>query len=525
MVMIRGLIASTAVVTIGIGLGLPAVGVTAMSPPTDAAIQGDLHRGHGVLRVKMVGTGKYTVIGHGIRKTAHKTRSFALAPGTYTVKALAGDPRVTRIRVRRDQTRRVTVVFDQGSLSTGVVRRVSTASDGGEGNWSSLAGFWSPDGTQVLIISKATNLVPEPDVNGEALDLYVKTLATDEMVRVSTNSQGEQGNNGSTFASWSPDGTKILFDSMASNLVPNDTNDAPDVFVKDLTTGAVERVSTDAKGQQVHGSQSNVPSWSPDGTRVAFDSYAPDLVPNDTNADKDVFVKTLATGAIQRISVDSKGRQCAKDSRFPTWSPDGRRVMFSSSCALVPDDTNRSIDAYVKTLSSGKVERVSTSSSGRQGNRWSLPDGWSSDGTRVSFISESTDLVPDDTNKAEDVFVKNLATGQLQRVSTDAQGGQASKGSANSMWSPDGKQIAFTSAAPDLVAADTNGLDDAFVKTLASGDIQRVSVTSEGEQGNGDTMEITWSPDGDQTLIVSFANNFVPDDTNDWFDVFIANAR
>lgn len=522
--MIRAMVVATVLVTAGAGLAMPAVGVGPHGPRPVPVIQGEVQAKHGILRVKVIGNGKYSVIGRGVRKVATKSRSFVLQPGRYRVRASGADRTITRVRVRQGRTEHVTLAFEGQVRPLGVVSRISTAADGGEGDWSSLAGLWSPDGTQVLITSKATNLVPEPDINGDGLDIYIKTIATGEIVRVSTDSQGNQGNDESTHASWSPDGTKILFDSKATNLVPKDTNRAPDLFVKDLTSGAVQRISTDAKGRQVKGEQSNMAAWSPDGKRVAFDSYAPTLVPNDTNDNKDVFVKTLATGAIQRISVDSQGRQCEKDSRFPMWSPDGRRILISTLCAFVPDDTNRWQDGYVKNLSSGEIERVTTSSSGAQGRTWAMPDAWSPDGKHISFTSESPDLVPNDTNGVEDVFVKNLVTGELQRVSTASDGAQASSGSANSVWSPDSKRLAFTSSAPDLVARDTNGEEDTFIKSLSTGEIERVSVTPDGEEANGATIAITWSPDGDQTLIVSFGTNLVPDDTNGWFDVFIADT-
>ena len=514
------MVTAMAVVTAGAGLGAPAV--AAEVPQPAASLAGESQASRGVLRVKVIGKGKYRVVGEGVRKTGHSTRSFTLAPGRYRVKASGISDSIVRVRAGR--TTRIDVVFLVQTPTNGVVSRISIAADGTEGDWSTLGGVYSPDGTKVLLTSKATTLVPEPDVNGDRLDLYIRTVATGDVVRVSTNSQGEQGNDASTFASWSPDGTKILFDSVATNLVPNDTNGAPDVFVKDLTSGAVTRVSTDAKGRQVKGSQSNYAAWSPDGTRIAFDSYASTLVPKDTNKEKDVFVKTLATGGIQRISVDAQGKQCEKDSRFPMWSPDSRRVMIATSCAFEAKDTNKWVDAYVKTLASGAMELVATDSNGAVGNRWSMPDGWAPDGQRIVFTSDSTNLVPNDTNEAEDVFLKNLGTGQLDRISTDAEGGQGSGGSANSVWSPDGERVAFTSDAPDLVPKDTNDKEDVFVKTLSTGEIELVSLTKDGEQGNEVSTEVTWSPDASQVLVVSAASNFVPDDTNESFDVFLVDA-
>ena len=161
---------------------------------------------------------------------------------------------------------------------------------------------------------------------------------------------GTQANNYSGGPVWSPDGTKIAFGSDASNLVPGDTNNDTDVFVKTLATGAIQRISVDATGTQAYDGSFN-PVWSPDGTKIAFDSYASNLVSYDTNGQRDVFAKTLASGTIQRINVDATGTQANNYSYGSAWSPDGTKIAISSGATnLVVGDTNNNFDVFVKTL-------------------------------------------------------------------------------------------------------------------------------------------------------------------------------
>jgi Tol biopolymer transport system component len=189
--------------------------------------------------------------------------------------------------------------------------------------------------------------------------------------RVSVSSAGAQGNDVSGYSAVSADGRYVGFASYASNLVPGDTNETSDVFVRDLWTGTTTRVSVTSTGAQADGLSSD-PDLSADGRYVAFTSFAPDLVPGDTNTHGDLFVRDLWTGTTTRVSVSSTGEQANEQTYAGVLTPDGRYITFPSVASnLVPGDTNEAGDVFVRDLQAGTTTRVSVSSTGEQANDYS----------------------------------------------------------------------------------------------------------------------------------------------------------
>jgi len=301
-----------------------------------------------------------------------------------------------------------TLSLQAGSASagTGAVTLVSSGANG-QGNNDSFNPVFSPDGTKVAFYSLASNLVPG-DTN-ETYDIFVKDLNSGAVTLVSSGASGP-GNNGSASPVFSPDGTKMAFYSSASNLVPGTNEGVADVFVKDLNSGAVTLVSSGASGPGNNASFN--PVFSPDGTKVAFYSSASNLVPGDTNGADDIFVKDLNSGAVTLVSSGTNGLGDSY-SAGPVFSPDGTKVAFYSSASnLVPGDTNETYDIFVKDLNSGAITLVSSGANGL-GNSYSLSPVFSPDGTKVAFYSSASNLVPGDTNEALDVFVKDLNSGTM----------------------------------------------------------------------------------------------------------------
>ncbi len=252
-------------------------------------------------------------------------------------------------------------------------------------------------------------------------------------LRVSTDSAGTEANassGGTPFTSASAtsgDGRYVVFESDATNLVAGDNNGAADIFVKDTQTGVTTRVSTDSAGNEANSSSFHK-TISADGRYVAFTSYATNLVPGDTNGVWDVFVKDMQTGTTTRVSTDSAGGEGTSGfaSSVPSISADGRYVAFQSEAGnLVAGDTNSASDIFVKDTQTGVTTRVSTDSTGTQSDGASFVPNISADGRYVAFQSLATNLVAGDTNGVYDIFLKDTQTGVTTRVSTDSAGTQA----------------------------------------------------------------------------------------------------
>ena len=350
--------------------------------------------------------------------------------------------------------------------------------------------------------------------------------------RVSVSSSGGEGD-GDVMVwrdpSVSVDGRYVVFPSLAANLVPGDTNSATDIFVHDRWTGTTERVSVTSIGEQVYGGSGIGARISADGRFVAFSSGASDLVPGDTNGAFDVFVRDRQTGVTERVSVGSAGEEGNNSSS--SWncsvSADGRFVAFESHASnFVPGDTNNALDVFVRDRLAGVTERVSVSSAGLQGDAVSNHPILSADGRFTAFFTVSN-LVPEDANGMGDVFVRDRQTGTTERVSVSSTGEEANGDSAPGAISSDGRFVAFWSYATNLVSGDTNGADDIFVHDRQTGATERVSVNSSGEQGNVGSAN-PWcaiSADGRFVAFGSDATNLVPGDTNARQDVYIHDRQ
>jgi Tol biopolymer transport system component len=302
----------------------------------------------------------------------------------------------------------------------GAIRRIT------DGNSASVLPAVSADGRYVAYYSSASNLVPD-DTNG-FMDVFVWDRATGTTTRI-TNGNDESGD-----AVISADGGSITFDSQASNLVPDDTNGFKrDVFVWDADTGTTTRI-TDSVWYTEEYSLSG--GLSADGRYVTFSSLSSTLVPDDTNNHWDVFVWDAITGAITRLSDGA--------AFHPRISSDGRFVTYN---AIWGTD-----HVFVWDSATGTTTRITDGSDGA-----SVAPTISADGRHVAFQSGASNLVPGDTNGVWDVFVWDRLTGTIARV-TDGDGD-----SSNPAISSDGRAVAFWSAAGNLVADDTNAVQDVFL--------------------------------------------------------------
>lgn len=268
-------------------------------------------------------------------------------------------------------------------------------------------------------------------------------------------------------SSMSDDGRYVAFNAMDSDLVEQDINVAWDVFLRDRETDTTEIVSVASNGLQalhvVHplcSCGSHDPSTSASGRFIAFESDAVNLVPGDTAPDKDVFVHDSRSGETTIVSVTSDGRHAespltAHDSSDPAISANGRYVAFTSSADdLVKGDTNGVADVFVHDRKSG--ETIIVTEGGNGGSSWPSLSG---DGKQVAFTSNASNLVEGDTNGGSDVFVRDFTNGKVERVSITSAGKQSEfvwlRITHNSRQiSQNGRYVVFESTATDLVPAD-----------------------------------------------------------------------
>jgi Tol biopolymer transport system component len=378
----------------------------------------------------------------------------------------------------------------------------------------------SADGRFVVFHSNATNLVAG-DTNA-VNDVFVWDRLGGPIERVSVGAGGLEANAQSINPVITPDGRYVAFQSLASNLVPGDTNGVLDIFVLDRQSGTFERVSVDSSGAQSD-QHSEYPSISADGQVIAFISGATNLVPNDANGYTDAFVHDRSSGTTERVSVSSGGIQ----SNAPLYlqssiSADGRFVVFNCRATnLVALDTNSEDDVFVHDRQTGMTDLVSISTGGVQGDERSNAATISADGRFVTFDSVASNLVAGDTNDARDVFVRDRLLGTTERISVSTGGMQAGPESQWPTITPDGRFVAFWSSASNLVTGDTNGVEDVFLHERQSGTTERVSVSTSGTQGNIYSQFSALSADGRFVAFHSAATNLVPGDTNEAVDVFL----
>jgi cysteine-rich repeat protein len=406
--------------------------------------------------------------------------------------------------------------------ATGNTVRVSVTSTGGESSGASThSPFLSADGRHVVFSSISNNLVPG-DTNvcfgsavGACQDVFVHDRDRDadgifdetgpgerSTVRASVASDGTEanGHSGSDRMSISADGRFVAFNSDGSNLVAGDGNGVTDVFVHDRDadgdgifdeTGpgerATVRLSVDVGGGDANGRSGN-PSISADGRFAVFDSDACDLIPGDcvttgdTNGFTDVFLRDRdadedgifdepGAATTVRVSVDSAGAEGRGPSYDAEISADGAVIVFTSGAAnLVAGDTNSFNDVFAYEGATGVVTALTVTPDGRVSDGHSAASALSGDGRFAVFQSNASNLTGENGGSPSDVYLHDRATRLTTRVHVALDGGFANEGAQPPpSISADGYTVAFLSRASDLVAGDTNGMDDAFVRSVTAG--------------------------------------------------------
>ena len=302
----------------------------------------------------------------------------------------------------------------------------------------------TPDGRYVAFSSAATGLVTG-DTNAH-IDAFVRDMSTGTIERVSVSTSGTQSNGDSRGVSISADGRYVAFASVASNLTAGDTNGFDDVFLRDRQLGTTTRLQSSL----INTTPSLRPSITADAHDIAFSDKA-----HDGSQQALVFDRTLGHIVLE-----------TDDSDEPWISADGNHVAMKSNFRLEPGEPKPDHTSIYMVERPGPDIRsvlASASSSGERGNASSWSPSVSDDGRFVAFVSSADNLVPEDTNGKDDVFVRDVQRGLTWRASIGSDGQQANGASLNAAISSDGRFVVFSSLASNLAAGDTNGTSDVFV--------------------------------------------------------------
>ena len=396
----------------------------------------------------------------------------------------------------------------------------ANAAGTGPGNgWSGTA-VWSADGSVVAFTSTSNDLVPGDDMDDAAADLYVRDLETGTTTRESPHPASDFSCCTAVDA-LSADGTKVLFHSTRDDLTSlPDTNGGYDYFLRDLVARTTTVVSVNVSGTAAGNGPSSgaLASMTPDGTKVAFSSTAYDLVPGGSEPGGiGLFVRDLATGTTTFVAGNVQWPEGLSD--------DGTKVLFSTWAPLVPEDDNGTTDdMYVHDLAAGTTTLVSANADGTgAGDRGSFSGSLTPGGERVLFTSLASDLVSDvvDANGLNDVFLRDLATGTTRLVSTDASGTASGEGSSSDgRLSPDESTVVYRTDNSGSGDLDPDDLD-LYANDLATGSLTLVTPrTAAAAGGTGDLSPVGFTGDGRAFVFTSDAANFGPVDENGSTDVY-----
>jgi hypothetical protein len=424
----------------------------------------------------------------------------------------------------------ITDIFRR-DLVTGQTVLVSMATTALGANNSSINPVISGDGRYVAFESFATNLVALGDSNGSASDLFLRDVVAGTTTLISRSVLLAATGNLSSFGpSISNDGRFVAFESQASDLVPigvDNNGSFRDVFVWDRLSGQNTLLST-AVGTNTSGSRESFdPRISDNGQWVAFVSDASNLVANDQNGQVlDVFARPTVGGATVLISVNRSGVSGNNSSQAPSISDDGRFVAFTSNANDLVGfiDINSLQDVYLRDRLAGTTLLASIATNGQSGNSASASPMVSGNGRFVAFTSAATNLIPVDINSAQDVFVRDTGTSATLLVSTPVSGNfGANNNSFTPVISDDGRYVAFASTASNLVTNDINfGTQDVFRRDLVANTTLLVSLNAAGTgSGNSGSLGPAISGNGQGIAFQSTAADLVFNDTNQFVpDVF-----
>lgn len=427
-----------------------------------------------------------------------------------------------------------------GSAAPGTTIRINSET-GGDPDGQSSRGVISPDGAAIGFYSIASNFTDRPEYG--AYDVFVTNLASRQTTLVSYAYDGGAANGISTYPAVSDGGTYVAFMSAASNILPNDNNPGNDIFVRNMTTGAVQLVSVGRNGGFAGGTR---PTISADGRYISFNASGSAIAGTPAFSGNNVYVRDMVAGTTKLIT--GMGNQESIRSMI---SPDGTTVTFMSKATNLDPAvgaTDSGYDVYQANIATGAIRLVSATPLYDEGGSGSAGDAdaraaASTTGRFVVFQSSAADLVAGDTNGQYDIFERDMALapgqpGAMRRVSVRPNGDQTTGASTRPTVNGDGTLVAYATNDALVVPNDHNATRDVVLRNMATGINVAISVGLTGATGDCSTSPagpalairpgascISSRPQidmpGDRILFISGFTNLVPNDQNKLDDVFV----
>ncbi|MCA9905708.1 MAG: PD40 domain-containing protein, partial [Anaerolineae bacterium] len=398
---------------------------------------------------------------------------------------------------------------------------VSRGYDGSPANGRSYHPTISSDGLYVVFASDASNLLPG-DTNGRS-DVFSYDRLTCTLTLISVAADGVTFGNGDSVApAVTSDGRYVAFQSAARNLLSAAVSTTWAIFLRDTQTNETVIISVAPDGSAAD-AQSRLPAISADGRYIAYQSQATNLTNDEDTIIYDIFLFDRDTNETIRVSNSYDGGMPFGQSERAAISADGRYVAYDSVAPnIIPDDTNSFMDVFVYDRTTGQTKRVSVSSSGAQNSGTSSNPALTADGQYITFSASGS--LQTGYGGPYNVYLHDQLNGQTIQISLPMSNTQAGAESGGSVLSSDGNYVVYSSYANSLVHGDTNGATDIFRYDRTTGVTARLSLTETGAQANDGTFTPRVSANGELLTYWSKASNLVGGDTNSVEDVFLVNA-
>lgn len=366
----------------------------------------------------------------------------------------------------------------------------------------------------VLFNSGERELAPEillDDDQGSNIFVHDKATGENEIISVTSDEKQAHRGRGTVVdvsqASISEDGRYVVFVSGYVDLVPNDTNGAPDVFLRDRLSGTTERISALPDGTDGGQGFSYDVQMSPDGRFIAFYSWAYNLSPLDTSSQPDLYVYDNLTGILELASLSPNGEQSNVDVTQYKLSSDGKFIAFPAyGFPGVPEDNTYT---YIRDNITGDTELLEININGNM----------ISGGLGLPLIGSEGRYGA--VGYGEDVYFFDRTTGTTEKISVAMDGSQADGSSSPSGISDDGRFVLFSSTAQNLTPDTLISSLNLFIRDRESGNTKLVNASAEGTPSNDVADRGLISRNGKYISFFSRANNLTPDDNNNEYDVFL----